>query len=205
MSRIFRKLHYYFFLCRLFYIVTLWCNKVTKIPIKLGPYFARRQTLSIFHARQPSSTTVYFFNAARRQHQHCYRYWCAGSWVVDSGWISYWCAGSWVVDSGWIIASVLWIICARCLPYHSRDMKRRIEKITPKRKCKFIDDWRRDFAWIAKLPDNGMAQCNLCDRLFDIVWWSHVCSPAPRECMPWWKHSYYMNSYVTWTPAILWF
>ena len=56
------------------------------------------------------------------------------------------------MDSGWIIASVLWIICARCLPYYSRDMKRRIEKITPKRKCKFIDDWRRDFAWIAKLP-----------------------------------------------------
>ena len=24
------------------------------------------------------------------------------------------------------------------------------------------EDGRRDFAWIAKLPDNGMAQSNLC-------------------------------------------
>ena len=31
-----------------------------------------------------------------------------------------------------------------------------------KRKWKFNKDWSRDFAWIAKLPDNGMAQCNLC-------------------------------------------
>ena len=34
--------------------------------------------------------------------------------------------------------------------------------MAPKRKCKFNDDWRRDFAWIANLPDNGMAQCDLC-------------------------------------------
>ena len=37
-----------------------------------------------------------------------------------------------------------------------------LEKMAPKRKCKFNDDWRRDFDWIAKLLDNGMAQCNLC-------------------------------------------
>ena len=35
-------------------------------------------------------------------------------------------------------------------------------KMAPRRKCKFNDDWRSHFAWIAKLPDNGMAQCNLC-------------------------------------------
>ena len=34
--------------------------------------------------------------------------------------------------------------------------------MAPKRKFKFNDDWRRDFARIAKLPDSGMAQCNLC-------------------------------------------
>ena len=33
--------------------------------------------------------------------------------------------------------------------------------LAPKRKCKFNEDWKRDFAWIAKLPDCGMAQCNL--------------------------------------------
>ena len=50
---------------------------------------------------------------------------------------------------------------------------------------KFNDDWRSHFAWIAKLSDSGMAQCNrLCDGIFDIVWWSHGCSPAPRECTP---------------------
>ena len=37
-----------------------------------------------------------------------------------------------------------------------------VEKMVPRRKCKFNDDWRSPFAWIAKLPDNGMAQCNLC-------------------------------------------
>ncbi len=36
------------------------------------------------------------------------------------------------------------------------------KKMAPKIKCKFNEDWMRDFAWIAKLPDNGMAQCNLC-------------------------------------------
>ena len=36
------------------------------------------------------------------------------------------------------------------------------EKFALKRKRKFNEDWRRDFAWIAKLPDNGMAQCDLC-------------------------------------------
>ena len=40
--------------------------------------------------------------------------------------------------------------------------------MAPKRKCKFNDNWRRDFAWRAKLPDNGMAQCNLCVTDFSI-------------------------------------
>ncbi len=39
--------------------------------------------------------------------------------------------------------------------------------MAPKRKCKFNDDWRRDFAWIAKLPDNGMVQ-GLCVTDFSI-------------------------------------
>ncbi len=43
-----------------------------------------------------------------------------------------------------------------------------VEKMAPKRKCKFNDDWRSHFAWIAKLPDNGMAQCNLCVADFSI-------------------------------------
>ncbi len=78
----------------------------------------------------------------------------------------------WVVDCDWIIASVLRIICARCFPYYSRDASLSgyemanppLKKLAPKRKCKFNDDWWRDVAWIAKLPDNGMAQCNLCVR-----------------------------------------
>ena len=40
--------------------------------------------------------------------------------------------------------------------------KPQLKKMAPKRKCKFDEDWKRDSAWIAKLPDNGMAQCNLC-------------------------------------------
>ena len=43
------------------------------------------------------------------------------------------------------------------------------KRLAPKRKCKFNQDWRRDFAWIAKLPDIGMAQCNLCATDFSIM------------------------------------
>ena len=28
-----------------------------------------------------------------------------------------------------------------------------IKRLAPKRKCKFNDDWKRDYAWIAKLSD----------------------------------------------------
>ena len=35
-----------------------------------------------------------------------------------------------------------------------------LKKLAPKRKCKFNDDWRRDFAWIEKLADTDMVQCN---------------------------------------------
>ena len=38
----------------------------------------------------------------------------------------------------------------------------------------FNDDWRRDVAWIAKLPDNGMAQCNLCVTDFSISSGGHT-------------------------------
>ena len=40
--------------------------------------------------------------------------------------------------------------------------------MAPRRKCKFNDDWRSHVAWIAKLPDNGTAQCNLCVTDFSI-------------------------------------
>ena len=43
------------------------------------------------------------------------------------------------------------------------------KRLAPKRKCKFNEDWKRDFAWIAKLPDCGMAQCNLCATDFSIL------------------------------------
>ena len=79
------------------------------------------------------------------------------------------------------------ILFSRCLALGIWDGESPVEKMAPKRKCKFNDDWWRDVAWIAKLPDNGMAQCNLCDGLFDIVWWSHGCSPAPRECTLSWR------------------
>ena len=60
-----------------------------------------------------------------------------------------------------------------------------LKKMTPRRKCKFTDDWGRYFAWIAKLPDNGMAQCNLCVTDFSISSGGRTnVSPAPRECTP---------------------
>ena len=48
-----------------------------------------------------------------------------------------------------------------------------LKKMAPKRKCKFNDYWRRIFAWIAKLLDNGMVQCNLCATLL-VFTWLHV-------------------------------
>ena len=42
------------------------------------------------------------------------------------------------------------------------------KRLAPKRKCKFNEDWNRDFAWIAKLPDTGMAQCNLWATDFSV-------------------------------------
>ena len=48
------------------------------------------------------------------------------------------------------------------------DNHQRSSDMPPKRKCKFNDDWRRDFAWIAKLPNNCMEQCNLCVTDFSI-------------------------------------
>ena len=83
MSRIFRKWYYYFFHCRLYRIlhVCLATQQSDELRIKVGSEFARRQATdykytvglfprsvrqmpSILHARQPSPTTVYFFNAA---------------------------------------------------------------------------------------------------------------------------------------------
>ena len=44
----------------------------------------------------------------------------------------------------------------------TRDGGTPVEKNDAEKKCKFNESCRRDFAWIAKLPDNGMAQCNVC-------------------------------------------
>ena len=68
-----KKIALLFFSLQIILHFCLVTQQSDKLPIKLGPYVARRQTPSIFHVRQPSSTTVYFFNAAHRQHQHCYR------------------------------------------------------------------------------------------------------------------------------------
>ena len=60
-----------------------------------------------------------------------------------------------------------------------------IKRLAPKRKCKFNDDWKRDSAWIAKLPDTGMAQCNLCATDFSVIRYRLVIArmfAAPREC-----------------------
>ena len=43
------------------------------------------------------------------------------------------------------------------------------KRLAPKKKCKFNEDWKTDFAWIAKLPDCGLAQCNLCATDFPIL------------------------------------
>ena len=43
-----------------------------------------------------------------------------------------------------------------------------LKKWCRREKCKFNDDWWRDVAWIANLPDNGMAQCNFCVTDFSI-------------------------------------
>ena len=75
-----------------------------------------------------------------------------------------------VADSDWTIASVLRMISGAV--FHilgicdgGDPVKKRL---APKRKCKFNEDWKRDFAWIAKLSDCGMAQCNLCATNFSI-------------------------------------
>ena len=76
-----------------------------------------------------------------------------------------------VVDSDWIVVSVLRMIsgavfhilgiCDGGAPSEKNDWHQR-------EKCKFNEDWKRDFAWIAKLPDCGMAQCNRCAIDFSI-------------------------------------
>ena len=43
-----------------------------------------------------------------------------------------------------------------------------VEKNGAEEKMQVNDDWRKDFAWIANMADNGMAQCNLCMTDFSI-------------------------------------
>ena len=75
-----------------------------------------------------------------------------------------------VVDSDWTITSVLRIISGAVFTVSGYAMAepQGIKRLAPKRKCKFNDDWKTDYAWIAKLPDTGMAQCNLCATDFSV-------------------------------------
>ena len=71
-----------------------------------------------------------------------------------------------VVDSDWIIAIAFLMISGavfHILGICDVGAPSEKKRLAPKRKCKFNEDSKRDFAWIAKLPDCGMAQCNLCD------------------------------------------
>ena len=77
-----------------------------------------------------------------------------------------------MADSDWIISSVLRMISGavfHILGIYDDGPERPVKKrLAPKRKCTFNEDWKRDFGWIAKLPDCGMAQCNLCATDFSI-------------------------------------
>ena len=69
-----------------------------------------------------------------------------------------------VVDSDWIIASVLRMISGAFSTFSGYAMAEPApvkKRLAPKRKCKFNEDWKGDFAWIAKFPDCGMAQSGL--------------------------------------------
>ena len=76
-----------------------------------------------------------------------------------------------VADSDWIIASVLRMISGavfHILGICDGGAHSEKKRLAPKRKCKCNEDWKRDFAWIAKLSDCGMAQCNLCATDFSL-------------------------------------
>ena len=79
-----------------------------------------------------------------------------------------------VVDSDWTITSVLRIISGAVfimvftVSGYAMAEPQEIKRLAPKRKCKFNYDWKTDYAWIAKLPDTGMAQCNLCATDFSV-------------------------------------
>ncbi len=118
------KKWYYFFLSIADYFTFLPGN-ATKWRIKLGSYFARRQTASIFHAWQPSPVTAYFVTPPAASTLLPWRAMGDG-FSLDNRQRS--------SDS------------ARCFPY-SRNMRWRrhrapVEKMAPKRKCKFNEDYR---------------------------------------------------------------
>ena len=71
-----------------------------------------------------------------------------------------------VVDSDWIIASVRALFST--FPGYAMAEPQAKKRLAPTRKCKFNEDWKRDYAWIAKLLDCGMAQCNLCATDFSV-------------------------------------
>ena len=66
-----------------------------------------------------------------------------------------------------------------------------IKRLEPKRKCKFNDDWKRDYAWIAKLPDTGMAQCNLCATDFSVTSGGRTDVRRHQESV---RHAWLVNS-----------
>ena len=80
---------------------------------------------------------------------------------------------------------------------HSRWLLSALElkKMAPKRKCKFNEDWRRDFAWIAKLPNNGMAQCNLCAtfRYHLVVAWMFAVTKRVHATLTWRREGLYQE------------
>ena len=106
-------------------------RQMSRIFLNGGYYFLRCRLFYMFALERNKVTNkarYMFIFLRRRLHQHCYR------------------DVPWVVDSHWIITSVLRITCARCFPY-SRDVRWRrrrapVEKMAPKRKCKFNEDWR---------------------------------------------------------------
>ena len=100
----------------------------TKWRIKLGSYFARRQTPSIFHAWQQSPVTVYCVTPPAAS--------TPLPWHV---------LGPWVMDSHWIIASVLRITCALfsiiiLRIWDGGGVGPPLKKMAPKRKCNFNED-----------------------------------------------------------------
>ena len=127
-----------FLRCRLFYIFALERNKVMDKARSILP--KQEKTPSIFHAWQPSPVTVYFVTPPPASTLLLWR----DGFSLDN------CQRS------------------RCFPY-SLDMRwRRRRALVEKNGAEDKSLTMIGAAWIAKLPENGMAQCNLCATDFSI-------------------------------------